>query len=71
MFKAGERVRWRSPLDADYSYGVVVSVTRKWVVVRGYYAQREELVHLRYIEKVKSGGRRFGGNKKHSKRSAT
>lgn len=73
VFEVGERVRWRSSLDADYSYGTIIYIGKKWATVRGcgYYDRHEELVHLRHIEKIDSGGKHFGGNKKHSKRSFT
>ena len=56
MYEIGELVRWRCPLDADYSYGYILEITTE--------------IHLRYIEKVKRGGGGFGRGKEHSKRSA-
>lgn len=72
MYEIGELVRWRCPLDADYSYGYILEIKRSLVVVvgTGYYSGVTTEIHLRYIEKVKRGGGGFGRGKEHSKRSA-
>ena len=73
MFKVGERVRWRSPLDADYSYGTIVSLRYTLATVEGsgYYKGVLSEVHVRYIESMERGGKSFGGNKKQRKRAIT
>lgn len=73
MFKVGEAVRWRCPLDADYSYGYILEIKRSiaTVLCTGYYIGCTTEVHLRYIEKVKGGGTVGSNSKKYSKRSAT
>ena len=69
MYRVGERVRWCSPLDADYSYGTIVSVHNNLAVVMGsgYYTGVTTEVHLRYVERAVRGGKGFGNHKKHSK----
>ena len=73
MYKVGELVRWRYPLDADYSYGYVVGIRRSLVTVvgTGYYKGVTTEVHIRYIEKVEKGGGSCGGGKRYSKRSTS
>ena len=73
VYKVGELVRWRCPLDADYSYGYIVSIRRNLVTVigTGYYRGVTTEVHIRYIEKVKRGGDGCGGCKRNSKRSTS
>lgn len=63
MYEVGELVKWRCPLDADYSYGTILEVNNRNVARvegSGYYAGVITEVHLRYIEKVKRGGGGFG-----------
>ena len=73
MFKVGEDVRWRCPLDADYSYGTILEINRSIATVEGsgYYAGKISEVHLRNIEKIERGGGCCGSGKRCSKRSAT
>ena len=73
VFKVGELVRWRCPLDEDYSYGTILEINRSLVTVvgSGYYAGKVTEVHLRNIEKLERGGGGYGRGKKHSKRSVT
>lgn len=70
MYKKGDLVKWRSPLDADYSYGFFVESNKRniaTVIGCGYYTGFKFGVHLRYIEKVKKGGNGFGGSEEYSK----
>ena len=69
MVKVGDLVKWRNPLDEDYSYGTVLEVKKNLVVVQGsgYYKGVVSEVYLKYIRKVKKGGKGFGGSKKHCK----
>ena len=69
MYKVGELVRWRNPLDADYSYGTIQEIKGNFVIVNGsgYYTGVATEVHIRYIEKARKGGRGYGGSKKHCK----
>lgn len=69
MVKVGELVKWRNPLDEDYSYGTVLEVRKNIVIVQGsgYYKGTVSVVHLKHIRKVKRGGKGFGGSKKHHK----
>lgn len=71
MYEVGELVRWRCPLDADYSYGYILEIKRNLVTVvgTGYYSGITTEIHLRYTEKVKRGGGSYGRGKEHSKRS--
>ena len=71
MFKVGELVKWRRPLDEDYSYGYIVEINRNRATVSGtgYYKGVITIVHLKEVEKVKNGGKGFGGSEKCSKRS--
>lgn len=71
MFKRGELVRWRNPLDEDYSYGTLLERKGGWATIlgSGYYTGITINVHIRYIEKARKGGKGFGSGKKHSKRS--
>lgn len=73
MFKVGELVKWRCPLDEDYSYGTILEINKSLATLSctGYYAGKRVEVHLRNIEKIKRGGVGYGGSKKHTKRSAT
>ena len=73
MYKVGELVKWREPLDADYSYGHIIEINRNLATVRcmGYYTGNINQVHFRYIRKVQKGGKGIGGSKKRSKRSVT
>lgn len=59
MFKVGDFVRWRCPLDADYSYGTIVALERTVATVVGtdYYAGVTTHIFLRYIERVEKGGK--------------
>lgn len=63
MLKAGEMVRWRCPLDEDYSYGTILEINRNVATVRGsgYYAGKVTEVHLRNIEKLQRGDKRIWG----------
>ena len=63
--KAGDAVRWMSPLDYDYLYGRIVSISGCYATVKGggLYRHITETVHLRYIEKV-TGGINCGGDKR-------
>ena len=72
MFKVGDRVRWRAPLDADYSYGTIIAIKRGFATVMetGYYQGVITEVHIKYMEKLKRGGKSFGSSKKYNKRSA-
>lgn len=72
VYEVGELVKWRAPLDADYSYGYILEIKRNLATVigTGYYKGVITQIHLRYIEKAKRGGGGCGRGKKHSKRSA-
>lgn len=72
MYKAGDFVKWMSPLDADYSYGYILKVDRglATVIGTGYYSGVTTEVHLRYIEKAMRGGVSVERGKKYTKRSA-
>lgn len=69
MFEVGELVSWCTPLDADYSYGTILEISnnRATILGAGYYTGVIVNVHLRYIEKVKRGGKDIGGSKKYRK----
>ena len=70
MYKVWELIRWRDPLDADYSYGTIQEIRRGSALVlgSGYYTGVVFAIPLRYIEKViRLGGRGCGSRKKHSK----
>ena len=69
MYKVGELVRWLNPLDADYSYGTIVSIKGSIATVlgSGYYVGVITDIPLRYIEKPKKGGQGCGSSKKYSK----
>ena len=69
MFSVGEVVKWRLPLEEDYSYGTILKINRGKAIVRdsGYYTGKIVEVHLKYLEKHKRGGKGFGGSKEHSK----
>lgn len=73
MIKVGARIKWRSPLDADYSYGTVTEIDNGRAIVRGtgYYKGVLMRVHLRYIEKLDTGGKKGGRSKKYRKRSTS
>jgi hypothetical protein len=75
MFKVGEVIKWRTPLEPMYSYGTILRIERDIVTVRemGYYQGRITGVYLRYIRKIKKGevSTDGGSSKKYSKRSAT
>lgn len=74
MIKTGDRIRWQSPLDEDYSYGIVLEVNKNSATVRGsgYYAGTLIDVHLRNIEKLETGGNSVGsGSKRNSKYAIT
>ena len=73
MFRAGELIKWRNPLDADYSYGTILEIKSSTAIVvgSGYYTGAITEVHLRYIEKAEKGGKGFGNSKKYSKRSTS
>lgn len=76
MFKLGEIIKWRTPIEPICSYGEILNIERGVATVReigGYYHGRVTGVYLRYIRKLNNkGGSRFGGSsKKYSKRSAT
>ena len=73
MFVVGEVVKWRLPLEEDYSYGTILKIYKKRALVidSGYYAGKITEVQIRYLEKHKRGGKGFGGSKEHSKRPAT
>lgn len=75
MFEVGEKVRWMSPLDADYSYGTITEIEGKKVLIlaSGYYTGRITEVHISDIEKIKKqrGGKKRGRGKKHRKLSTT
>lgn len=63
MYKIGDLIRWRSPLDADYSYGTLLSIdTRGVATIRciGYYKGLIVVVHTRYIRGIKRGGGGYG-----------
>ena len=66
MFRVGDRVKWRNPLDADYSYGTIVEISGSYAKVEGtaYYTGIIMDVHLGCMER---GGKRCGNSKKHSK----
>lgn len=66
MYSVGECVRWRAPLDADYSYGIVLAVRSGYLKIRGsgYYDGVITHINLQYIDK---GGNDNGG-KEHNKR---
>lgn len=69
VFKVGDLVRWREPIDEDYSYGTIVDIQGKTAIVReaGYYAGNTKMLNSRFIEKVKRGGKGYGCSKKHYK----
>lgn len=69
MVRVGETVKWRCPLDEDYSYGTVVKVNKRKVYVMGsgYYAGVITEVHSMHIEKLKRGGKKGGKCKKYRK----
>ena len=70
MYKIGELVRWRNPLDADYSYGTIQEIKEGnyfLIAGSGYYTGVTTEVHIRYIDKAGKGGKGYGGSKKHSK----
>ncbi len=69
MIKVGEMVKWRCPLDEDYSYGTVLKIKDNLATVlgSGYYTGVITEVHLRSIEKLGKGGNKVGGNKKYLK----
>lgn len=71
VFKVGERVKWMSPLDEDYSYGTIVDLRRSTAIVEGsgYYKGHLSVVRIKDIEKLEKGGGGFGSHKKHSKQS--
>lgn len=66
MFKIGEMVKWRCPMDEDYSYGTILDISRSIATLScsGYYAGKITEVHLKNIEKLKRGGVGYGGCKK-------
>lgn len=55
MLKVGDRVKWCEPLDADYSYGVILDIKRSSATVAGsgYYTGMVAVVHMSNIEKDK------------------
>lgn len=69
MVKAGEMVKWRCPLDEDYSYGTILQIKNSIATVKcsGYYAGVIAEVHIKHIERLDKGGGRVGSHKKHSK----
>ena len=75
MYKMGDMVRWRTPIEPMDSYGTLLSIKRGVATVReiGYYQGRVTAVPFKYIRKLKrKGGDRLGGsNEKYSKRSIT
>ena len=73
MFRVGEAVKWRCPLDAEYSYGTILKIKRRVAIVSGsgYYTGRVSEVHIRYIRKLERGGGGYGAGKKYSKYSVT
>lgn len=73
VYEIGELVRWRCPLDADYSYGTILEINKNIARVEGsgYYTGVVTDVHLKYIEKLKRGGGGFGLHKRNNKRSTT
>lgn len=72
-YKVGELIKWREPIDEDYSYGHIVEVNRNIATIRclGYYTGIITHVHIKYIRKVQKGGKRLGSSKRHSKRTVT
>lgn len=69
MHRKGELVRWRSPLDEEYSYGFIKEIGTRYVVVQGtgYYNGVEALVHIKNIEKLeRRGGDTHGRSKEHN-----
>lgn len=72
VYEVGELVKWKSPLDSDYSYGYILEIKRNLATVigTGYYSGVTTQIHLRYIDKAKKGGGGCGRDKKYSKRSA-
>ena len=72
MYKVGDIAKWRTPLEAMYSYGTVLEIQRKAVILReiGYYQGCIVKVPKQFVQKFKpaEGGSRFGSsNKKYSK----
>ena len=69
MYEVGELIRWRSPLDEDYSYGYIVEMRKKYAVVQGtgYYTGSLALIHTRNIERIQRGGDSSGRSKKYIK----
>ena len=60
MVKSGDLVKWRMPLDQDYSYGKILSIDRgiaRVVHTGGYYDGIEIDVYIKFIEK---GGNESG-----------
>lgn len=66
MLKVGDTVRWMCPLDHDYTYGIIVSLTKSVALVKGIgiYKNVTAEVHLRYIKKVVLGGIKGNGSSK-------
>lgn len=66
----GDTVRWREPLDADYSYGKVISADRTKATVAGlnYYYGITTEVPIRNLEKA--GGKGFGSTGKRQSKCA-
>lgn len=74
MFNVGDAIKWRCPLDNDYTYGEIVDLKKSRATVKGtgLYSGITAEVHLRYIERVMRGGGSIGSDrKKHSERSIT
>lgn len=70
MVRAGDRVKWMSPLDADYSYGTILEINKAVATVEvtiGYHARTIAEVHLKHIRKLKGGGEQVGKCKKYRK----
>jgi hypothetical protein len=70
MVKVGEIVKWRCPLEEDYSYGTILKINKRVATIMGsgYYTGTITEVHLMYIEKIKRGGKKCGNSKKYRKR---
>lgn len=62
MAKAGDVVKWLSPLDEDYSYGTILKIKRGVATVRcsGYYDGVITEVPITSIKRLNKGGGRVG-----------
>lgn len=66
--KVGDTVKWMRPLDHDWLYGIIISITDKYATIKGIglYSYLTVEVHFSHIEKI-TGGKGNGANKKYNK----